>query len=302
VDDLRRLRYFAAVAEELSFSRAAERLHMAQPPLSYHVRELESELGTKLLDRNRRRVRLTEAGAALLEEAHRLLAQAERTADTVRRVGKGEVGRVSFGFAASASNDVLPPFLLAFGRRYPGIRLTLQEMNPDQQVAALHERTIDVGLLYLPFADGALESRVVRRAPLVAALPEGHPLAGEPQLAVGALSDEPFVLPPRYRVHGLYHLITETCRRAGFVPRAVQEAWLMQTLVGLVAGGMGVALVPASLQNLQRTGVVYKELQGPTPEVEMGLVWRRDDASPVLKSFLEVAEVVFRPAEAVLDP
>lgn len=287
--DLRRLRYFVVVAEELNFSRAAERLHMAQPPLSAQIKHLEAELEARLFDRLGRGVRLTEAGRLLLDEARRIFVQIEGTENMVRRVSNGEVGRLTIGFVPSATNNILPAFLRVFRQRYPDVELYLNEMKPDDLVSRMHDRRIDVSFFYLPFEDSVLDIRPVLREPLVVALPEAHPLAGEPGVAVRDLAEEPFVLPARYQMPGLYAQVMEVCRRAGFVPRAVQkEVWLMQTIVGLVAGEIGVALVPASLQNLRRTGVVYKKVEDLSPAVEMGVVWRREDTSAVLRAFLEV--------------
>jgi DNA-binding transcriptional LysR family regulator len=268
--NFQRLRYFVAVAEELSFSRAAERLHMAQPPLSYQIKRFEEELGTQLFHRTKRSVRLTEAGRLLLAEARGLLVHAEQTASVVHRVGQGEVGRLTVGFVPSAANRVLPPILRAFGERFSSVELLLREVDPDRLLGALDDGRVDVGFLYLPFEEDSLESRPVSRETFVAALPDTHPLADEPRVSLGALAGEPFVLTPRYRGAGLRDKIVEHCRRAGFEPRVVQEAWLMQTTVSLVAGGIGVTLVPASLQNLQRAGVAYKHVEGLSPEVELG--------------------------------
>jgi DNA-binding transcriptional LysR family regulator len=292
--NFQRLRYFVAVAEELNFSRAAERLHMAQPPLSYQIKRLEEELGAQLFHRTKRSVRLTDAGRLLLEEARGLLVHAEQTASVVHRVGQGEVGRLSVGFVPSAANRILPPLLRTFGERFPSVELLLREVDPDRLLGSLGDGRVNVGFLYLPFEVDSLDSRPVSREPFVAALPNTHPLAKEPRVTLKALADEPFVLTPRYQGAGLRDKIVTHCRRAGFEPRVVQEAWLMQTTVSLVAGGIGVTLVPASLQNLQRTGVVYKHVEGMSPEIELGVVWPRGDTFPVLRAFLGVVGDVTR--------
>lgn len=300
--ELRRLRYFVAVAEEESFTRAARKLRMAQPPLSNQVKQLEEELGILLFKRSSRGVEMTEAGELLLEEAQRILMQVEQTVRVVRRVGCGEVGRLTLGFVPSSSNEVLPPILDTFRERFPGVELFLREMRPDLIVQRLRDRQIDVGFLYLPLEDASLHIECISREPLVLALPETHPLASESQIELRALAEEPFILPARYRLMpGLYAQVTEVCRQAGFTPNAVQkDVWLMQTIVGLVAGGTGVALVPASLQNFRRKGVVYKTVQGLSPTVELGLIWRRDDPGAVLDSFLQVAREDFR-HESMMD-
>ena len=291
-----------AVAEELSFNRAAMRLHMAQPPLSAQIKNLEEDLGVLLFERSSRGVRITDAGEVLLEEARRIFVQVDQTESLVRRVGRGEVGRLTLGFVPSASNEALPPILGLFGERFPGVELFLREMRPDLVVRRLHEHQVDAGLLYLPLEDPSLGIERVSREPLVLALPEKHPLASEPQVDLSSLADEPFILPARYRrMPGLYGQVTEACRQAGFVPRAVQkDVWLMQTIVGLVAGGTGVALVPASLRNLRRKGVVYRPVGGLTPTVELGVIWRKDDRGAVLNSFLNVARS-FRDEPATED-
>jgi DNA-binding transcriptional LysR family regulator len=292
--ELRRLRYFVAVAEELSFNRAAQRLHISQPPLSNQIKQLEGELGVRLFERSSRGVRMTEAGELLLEEARRIFVQVDQTVRTVQHVGHGEVGHLTLGFVPSASNEVLPPLLRAFGERFPGVELFLREMRPDRVVQQLHDKLVDVGFLYLPLEDASLGIECVSREPLVLALAETHPLASEPRVGLQAVAEDPFVLPARYqRMPGLYGQVNEACRQAGFVPKAVQkDVWLMQTIVGLVAGGIGVALVPASLRNLHRRGVVYKAVHGLSPTVELGVVRRGDDESPVVRSFLKVVREI----------
>jgi DNA-binding transcriptional LysR family regulator len=299
--DLRRLRYFVVVAEESSFSRAAERLHIAQPPLSYQIKQLEGELGVRLFERSNRGVWLTEAGELLLEEARRIFVQLDQTVRAVQRVGHGQVGRLTLGFVPSSSNEALPPILRAFRERVPGVELFLREMRPDRVVQRLHERQIDVGFLYLPLEDPSLEVECITREPLVVALPEAHPFAPLDRVELRALAEEPFILPARYqRMPGLYGQVTKVCRQAGFTPKAVQkDVWLMQTIVGLVAGGIGVALVPSSLQNIPRRGVTYKRVHGLSPTVELGMVWRRDDSAVVLNPFLEVARERFADDEKV---
>ncbi len=287
--DLRRLGYFVAVAEEMSFSRAARRLRIAQPALSTRIKQLEEDLGVLLFERTSRGVLMTEAGVLLLEEARRIFAQVDQTVDVVRRVGHGEVGRLVLGFVPSASNEVLPPILNAFGNRFPEVELFLREMRPDHIVQRLHDKQIDVGFLYLPLDDALLNIECVSCEPLVLALPEAHPLASEPRVELQALAKGPFILPARHQMPGLYAQVTEACRQAGFIPNAVQkDVWLMQTIVGLVAGGKGVALVPSSLQNLHRRGVAYKTVHGLSPTVALGMIWRRDAQGVVVNSFLQV--------------
>ncbi|HEV7234609.1 MAG TPA: LysR family transcriptional regulator [Ktedonobacteraceae bacterium] len=291
VIDLRRLYYFMIVAEELHFTRAAERLHIAQPPLSSQIQQLERELGVQLFERTRHSVRLTDAGQVLLDEARRIFGQMERTVRMVQRVGHGEVGLLTLGFVPSASNSILPLFLREFQQRFPHVQLFLRELGPDQVVRGLHERHIDVGFLYLPLDDKELHTRPVLCEPLLAVLPVTHPLAMQAEVLLQSLADDPFIIPPRYAlVPGLRSHIMEACQQGGFIPRVAQEAWLMQTIIGLVAANMGVALVPASVQNLHRTGIVYKPLQNKAAEVRMGVVWRHDETLPTLQRFLQVVD------------
>lgn len=288
--DFRRLRYFVAVAEEQSFSRAAQRLHIAQPPLSSQIKQLETELEVRLFDRTSRGVRLTEAGQLLLEESRRLLAQVEQTERAVRRGGNGEVGRITLGFVPSASNEVLPELLKLFRSRFPGVELFLREMRPDQVVSSLHTGQTDVGFLDLPLEDPALDVAYVSREPLILALPEAHPLASQASVDLRDVAGEPFIMPARYQMPGLYGQVTEACRAAGFTPEAVQkDVWMMQTIAGLVAGNLGVSLVPASLRNFRRTGVVYRSVADLSPTVELGMVWRKGNQGPVMESFLSYA-------------
>ncbi len=291
--ELRHLRYFVAVAEELSFSRAAQRLHMAQPPLSMQIKQLEQNLGAQLFDRTGRGVRLTEAGRLFLGEVRRIFIELEQASRMAREADHGEVGRLSLGFIPAASNDLLPEVLREFRGRFHKVELFLHELMPDRAVQSLHDRQVDVSFLFLPCEDESVQFRIVSREPLLVAMPESHPLASESVLEIRALAGEDFILPARYSTPSLYGKIVEICRQAGFTPNPVQkEVGLMQTVIGVVAGGMGVALVPASLRNLNRKGVIYKEVRDPEAIVEMGIVWRRDNVTPVLASFLQVVDEV----------
>ncbi len=288
--ELRHLRYFVAVAEELSFTRAAERLHMAQPPLSTQMRALERALGVELFDRSRRAIALTAAGEVLLGEARRLLVQVEQALAATTRAGTGEVGRLTVGFVPSASLGPLPELLREFRGRHPGVELFLRELPPDDLVAGLHSGALDLAVLYLPVAEPALAELTIAREPLVAALPEGHRLASaRSALRLASLRAEPFVLPARHHMPGLHARVLESCRRAGFEPRAVQDdVWLLQTVLGLVAAGLGVALVPASVEKLGRAGVAFRPLRDPGPPVELGALWRADDTSAALRNLVAV--------------
>ena len=300
--ELRHLRYFVTVAETLSFARAAERLHLSQPPLSRQIQALEQELGTPLFVRTKRSVRLSSAGAALLPEARRLLEQAAALRDNARRLAAGEAGRITLGCITTAAHNVLPQLLPEFQRRHADVKVVLQEATSDIQLAALRESRLDAGLVLPPVDDEQLRYLPLFRDPLVAALPASWDKTPAGRLALPrsgplplkSLASQPFILFPREAGPGLYDLIIGFCRRAGFSPRIEQEATHMQTIVSLVAAGMGVALVPASLQALRRTGVRYRALAEKSPAVETGLAWRSDNDSPALAAFVQLAREYHR--------
>jgi DNA-binding transcriptional LysR family regulator len=288
--ELRHLRYFVAVAEELHFGRAAQKLHISQPPLSMQIRALENELGVTLFNRTQRHVSLTQAGNALLAEARHILARVEQAVLTTKQAGRGEIGELAIGFISVADYNVLPVVLREFRRRYPLVNLTLRESTTDAQMRDLLAGRIDVGFVLPPVNDPSLESVSILREPLIAALPEKHPLARKPgKLALEKLKNAPFILFPRPNAPGLYDDVVSCCKAAGFSPRVEQEAIQMQTIVSLVSAELGVALIPASLTNLQRTGVTYKYLKGGSPFTEIHLAWRRGDNLPALRVFVEVA-------------
>jgi DNA-binding transcriptional LysR family regulator len=288
--ELRHLRYFVTLAEELHFGRAAEKLHISQPPLSMQIRALEEELGVRLFNRTQRHVALTQAGNALLQEARQVLTRVEQAVLVTRRAGRGEIGELAVGFISVADYNVLPSVLRDFRRRYPLVNLTLRESTTDAQVRDLVAGRLDVGFLLPPVSEPALESVSILREPLIAALPEKHPLARKAgKLDLEKLRDAPFILFPRPYAPGLYDDVLSCCRAAGFSPRVEQEAIQMQTIVSLVSAELGVALIPASLMNLRRTGVVYKPLRQQSPLTEIHLAWRRGDDLPALRVFIEVA-------------
>lgn len=286
--ELRHLRYFMAVAEELHFGRAAEKLHMAQPPLSQQIRQLENELGFQLFYRTKRSVALTEAGQVFLVECQRIFRQLEQAIQTGRQVSRGEQGQLVIGFVSSAAYNVLPEILRSFRLAVPDVRLELHELTTDQQIQWLQEGRMDVGLVRPPVDESKFGLLSVIQEPLAVALPESHLLAGQELVSLVSLMSEPFVLFPRPLAPGLYDQIISLCHQGGFSPNVVQEAIQMQTIVSLVAAEIGIAIVPLSLQNLQRTGVVYKPLQEPTPQASIALVWRREDTSPTVHRFLAI--------------
>jgi DNA-binding transcriptional LysR family regulator len=292
---LRQLEYFVVVAEELNFSRAAERLNMSQPPLSAQIKALENEIGVALFERSTRKVRLTEAGEHLRASSSRLLGQLEENIKQARKVGSGEIGQLRMGFVPWAITELLPPILHMFRGEFPCVKLMLHELRPEQQVRELLSGVLDCGIFYLPlgdeppFGEPGLTSVAVSQEPLVAALPSNHPLANHRRLPVSALAREPFIMVSGHRGSGLRDAIREQCRLGGLVPEVIQEATLVQSVAGLVASGFGVALLPASVRRLQRTGVIYRPLEGETIEVRLGLIWPRNATSPILEGFVRIA-------------
>jgi DNA-binding transcriptional LysR family regulator len=288
--ELRHLRYFMTVAEERHFGRAARRLRIAQPPLSRQIQALETELGFALFDRSRRRVSVTPAGDALLSHARRVFETLDLGIHAARRAASGQTGRIAIGYPSSVAFSGLPELLRAFRLRSPGVEIALRELPPQEQIEALKDGRLDVGLIRGPIHDEELASRRVRSEPLFVALPTDHPLAARPRIALEMLAHEPFVAFPRHRGPAFFDYLIKLCHSAGFSPNIVQEAPQMD-IVSLVAAGFGVALVPGSLMHAGRPGLVFRPIVG-APRTELLVAWRPGDASPVLRDFLEVVRDV----------
>jgi DNA-binding transcriptional LysR family regulator len=288
------MRAFAAVAEELHFGRAAHRLHMAQPALSQQVKQLEQDLGTMLLERTTRQVRLTSAGAVFLEHARRVLLEAERARESVLVTERGERGEIRVGVTGVITWRLLPRMARAYRRRFPLVRLGLHpSVFSAAQVSALIDGQIDVGFLRAPVPAGPLASRVILNESLMAVLPQDHPLAGEPEVDLTALAHDNFVTYPSMQGSALRDAAVHACFSAGFTPRVVQEAPDTHTVVALVGAAVGVALMPASAETLQIEGVVFTPIAGGVDvRVPIVLAWRNGDPSPVLAGFLATAEEI----------
>ncbi len=286
--EIRHLRYFVAVAEELHFGRAAQRLGMAQPPLSQQIRRLEQELGVQLLQRSKRRVQLTEPGRAFLDEARKVIAQVGIAVAVAQRASRGEVGRLAIGFLGAATFSLLPAILKVFRQRYPGVEIELHELKSSELIQSLHQGRIHVGLVRMPVNDELLSVEPILQEKLVVALPEHHLLAEKPRVDFRDLAGEAFLLPPRQLAPGFYEQLAELSQRAGFSLRIGAEASQLQTILNLVAAGMGITVVPESVMQMGGRGVVFKRLPEPEPTMEIAVAWRRDDPSQVLQSFLEV--------------
>lgn len=301
--ELRHLRYFVAVAEELHFGKAAQRVGIAQPPFSQQIRALEREIGTSLLTRTKRSVQLTAAGTAFLTEARRTLAHAAQAIRAAQRASRGEIGRLAIGFVDSAVYGVFPRVLRHMRAKYPDLALVLLDMNSDEQLHALRANQLDVGLIRPPFADmTGLRLETITTEPLMVALPQDHRLARQSHIALAELANEPFIFVPRRFGSGYYDHLMAVCARGGFSPHVVQEAKAAQTMVSLVAGGLGVSLVPNSLINLQRRGVAYRPLQPPAPTTDLAVIWRREDTTAALEAFLVALRSMVPPRPAELVP
>lgn len=288
--ELRHLRYFVAVAEEKHFGRAAQRLHIAQPPLSQQIRRLEAELGVPLLSRTTRRVDLTAAGERYLVRARSVLAALDAAGVEAGLVHAGEVGRVAVGFVGSATYEVLPALARALRRDLPGITLDLHgEMLTPVQESALLDGSLDLGLLRPPVRDRRLEVRVLRSEPLIAVLSEHHRLARGTSVALSDLRDEPFVGYPAHRRSTVHEAVLDACAEAGFAPVALQEVAETSTLVAFVAAGLGVALVPESVQHLHITGATYRPLTGTLRRVELAAATVRERDQPAIARVTAIA-------------
>jgi DNA-binding transcriptional LysR family regulator len=287
--ELRQLRYFVAVAEELHFRRAAARLHISQPPLSQQIAALEAELGVTLLARTRRRVTLTPAGDAFLREARALLASAEAAAGTARAIGSGQEGVLRVSFVGSALLSIVPGIVQRFRAARPRVRIQLRERSTAEQLDALAGGAADIGLLRPPVApDPALAAETVLREETVVAMPAGHPLAALRRVPLRRLAAEPLVLFPREQAPGYHDLLTGRLAATGTIPQIVQYAPETITIIGLVAAGIGLSPVAASVANLALPGVVYRPLQG-APATELLAVHAREHDSPLVGAFVAAA-------------
>ena len=284
--ELRQLRYFVAVAEELHFRRAAARLHVSQPPLSQQIAALEAELGCRLLERTRRRVALTPAGAAFLRDARATLAELEVAARTARAIDAGQAGLLRVNFVGSALLSLVPGIVQRFRRARPEVEIELRERSTVEQLRALDTGVIDVGLVRPPIeAHDQLRTQVLMREPTIAAIPAGHPLARMRRIPFKRLAAEPLVLFPREQAPGYHDLLTGRLAATGHSPHVAQYAPEMLTIIGLVAAGIGVSPVPASVAHLALDGVTYRRLSG-APQTELLAVTRAADESPLARAFV----------------
>jgi DNA-binding transcriptional LysR family regulator len=297
--DIDRLQNFITVAEELNISRAAEILHMCQPPLSKQIQRLETELGAKLFDR-KPKLQLTQAGKAFLAEARIIQATLKQAAYKTKQIHQGELagtfGYLTVGFTSAMANGILPNILKFFRQRYPDVKLILSEEYSASQIQRLRDRATDIMFVYQD--RGLVEARdlaaiSLRQEQLVVVLPEKHGLTNKSLISLVDLASEEFILPDRHVVPGLFAKIYSLCEQAGFEPKVAQEAIFMVTILGLVAGELGIGILPDSVQNLQRQGVVYRSIsQQMVTGNQLNIVWRKDDSSPIVPHFIKITQEV----------
>ena len=289
--EFRHLKYFVTVAEELHFSRAAEKLYLTQPALSKQIRALEAELQVKLFDRAKQRIKLTRAGETFLETARRILTEVERGTENTKKAAREELGQLSIAFTAAALHTILPPIMTQFQQIYPDVELILTELCTEDQVEALQSDRIDLGFLHPPIRDRdrSLNLHLLQEDSILLAIPASHPLAEQEKIAIASLANQPLILYPRQKGPVIYEQFLRSCQLAGFVPNVVQEVEAAQTRLGLVAAGIGISFILSSTQNLSAKGVVYRSLDEELPKLQLSLAWQKDNLSPVLQKFLQVA-------------
>ncbi|MGV2830383.1 LysR substrate-binding domain-containing protein [Myxosarcina sp. GI1(2024)] len=283
--ELRQLKYFVVVAEELNFRRAAEKLYIQQPPLSRQIRQLETELGTELFHRSKRSVSLTAAGRAFLDEARLTLAQAQRAVDAVQQVRTPS--KLTIGFSLCAFDRILPEMITIFRQQYPENLVDLIEMSKENQVRALLSKHIDIGFCYAPISQPELTSLTILSEPLVVVLPADHYLVRQERVELRSLQAESFVICPKQLKPDVHEQIMQLCDLAGFQPNIVREASPPEVLLRLVESGMGISLMTANSESRHHAKVVYRPLVEPVPVLKIAAVWYQQQQSLALSQFIE---------------
>jgi DNA-binding transcriptional LysR family regulator len=294
--ELRHLRYFVTLADELSFTAAAARLGISQPPLSQQIQDLEAELRTPLFRRTSRRVELTPAGIAFLDYAQSILGQVGQAVEQARAIGSGKTGRLDIATTGSVLLGPLGAIIAAYLRRYPDVTVRLHEMAPAAQLASLRARQTDISFLRTPVEDPDLVTQLAWGEKVGVALPEDHPLSARTHLRLIDLRDEDHVF-LRLRDSRFACYLRDSCIEAGFMPRITQEVVEAYSLTSLVAGGLGIALVPESVRNLSRRGVVYRPLVEPAPSADVKMIFR-PDRGPTVTRFIEVTQAFLASASS----
>ena len=287
--ELRRLRYFLAVAEELHFGRAAARLEIAQPPLSRQIAALEAEIGAQLFDRSRSQIQLTQAGAVLEGHARALVERLDSAWRETRLVGEGRAGRLRVAFVGSASYGVLPTLIKSYRSHYPRVELALSAMNNAELHSAIIQREIDIAVARPDLHDDELRAEPLAHEDLILAIPDNSELIDRKEVIFADLADQTFVLYPRRPRPSFADHILSICRDEGFEPSSMEMAQDFQTAISLVSVGVGVSVVPASVAQATRPGVFYRTFEGPNPGTRLTVHARRDNRAPQVMNFFDIA-------------
>jgi DNA-binding transcriptional LysR family regulator len=285
--ELRHLRYFVAVAEQLHFRHAAEIVHVAQPALSQQIRQLEEELGVTLLERSHHKVRLTPAGKAFYENAQSILKQADQAVAKARKVEVGDAGTIRIGFVSTAAIQVLPAAVKKLQKQAPSAEVELNELASGEQIDGLYREQLDIGFVHAKLSRDVLQTMVVARDRLIVAVPDFCKLAGCRRVDLKDLASWTAIMPAGHSSSGFYEQVRMAYQIAGVRPERVHYTRLLQTGLLLVAAGVGVSLVPESFQLIRIKGVVYKKLKVEPPMCELVAAWRRDNTSPLLSRFIK---------------
>ncbi|MDX2242165.1 MAG: LysR family transcriptional regulator [Leptolyngbyaceae cyanobacterium bins.302] len=289
--ELRQLKYFITVAEELHFGRAAEALHLSQPALSKQIQALEDSLGVQLFERTKHWVKLTIAGRKFLEIAHRVLQEVDEGIQITRQVAEGAMGRLRIGFTEATLFSLAPDIVKTYREQSPQVELILTTGGTEMQVEALRTHQIDIGFVYLPIREPSLSIHPLFEENYVAALPTSHRLTRQKQVSLQSLANEALIFYPRSLAPVLYADFVKCCEQAGFVPNVVQEAELAQTRLGLTAAGVGITFVLAMMQNLSTKGVVYRPLDENFPTLKLALAWRQDEFAPIVQECVKMLKI-----------
>jgi DNA-binding transcriptional LysR family regulator len=288
--ELRHLRYFVAVAQELNFGRAAKRLKITQPSLSRQIQKLEQELAVKLFERLPSQIQLTRTGELFLVEAQQILAKVEQGIKIIQRANRGEIGQLKIGFQGSAVYDLIPNSIRAFRSSFPNVDVIIQLMGTKEQISALENNQLDLGFVVPPIDNSKLIVETILQEPVIVVLPENHPLAHKTEITIADLGDEPLILASRDRGCGLFEQIFNLYYQADLRPNIIYAAREMQVMLGFVAAGMGISLLPAYVQSLQRLGVVYRSLKPHAPVVELAIAYQNNNYQPTLQAFLAIVK------------
>jgi DNA-binding transcriptional LysR family regulator len=280
--ELRHLKYFVAVAEELNFRRAAEVVHVAQPALSQQIKQLEDELGVALFVRSHHKVELTAAGKTFYASAQMILKDARQAVADARAVEQGEAGRITMGFVSSAAINVLPSLLTFIRSQLPRVEVELKELAPGEQIDALYHNKLDLGLFHAQLEDVVFETAVMSREKLIVALPGVNRFARSKQIDLRQVASETVIMPARHATSGYFEIARSAFQAVGVMPERIYHTSLLQTGLLLVGAGLGISLVPESFRRIKVQGVVYRPLATDSPTIDLIAAWRRDNTSPLL--------------------